>query len=97
MSIKTKRSGEKKANAVAEMQRQRQEYMLLETLDAAEDALHGGQIAASQRLLRQAISTLNEYAEHRVLLQKIERLGVDAPSTIRYIDEYRRRQGGTSA
>lgn len=74
-----------------QMQRQRQEYVILEILEQAEDALHAGQLATTQRLLRTAITTLNEYAEHRVLVQKIERLGMDAPSTVRYIDEYRRR------
>ena len=72
-------------------QRNGQVYVILEMLEQAEDALHAGQLATTQRLLRTAITALNEYAEHRVLLQKIERLGVDAPSTVRYIDEYRRR------
>ena len=75
-----------------DVQHQRQEIVILETFEAAEDALHAGQYPAAMRLLRQGIATLDMYAQERVLIQRIERNGLDAPSVVRSLAEYRARR-----
>lgn len=74
------------------MQHQRQEIVILETLEAAEDALHAGQYPAAMRLLRQGIHALDQYAQEGILLDRARRNGLDAPSVVRSLDEYRRRR-----
>ena len=81
-----------------DVQHQRQEIVILEVLEEAEDALHAGQYPAAMRLLRQGIATLDMYAQERVLIQRIERNGLDAPSVVRSLAEYRaRRENGHTA
>ena len=74
------------------MQHQRQEVVILEVLEACEDALHAGQYPAAMRLIRQAINAQDTYAQERILVQRIERNGLDAPSVVRSLDEYKRRR-----
>ena len=77
-------------------QRERKEIVIIDMLQDAEDALHAGQYPAAQRLLRTSINALERYAEERVLIQRVERIGLDAPSVVRSLDEHRRRREANS-
>ena len=71
--------------------------MILDYLEQAEDALHAGQYPAAMRLLRQGITTLDVYAQEGILIERARRLGLDAPSVVRSLDEHRRRKGNDAA
>ena len=80
------------------MQRQAEEVTLLDLAEELEDALHAGQIPAAQRMARQLVNGLSMYAQERQLVRAIERNGLDAPSVVRSLDEYRkRRTAGSTA
>lgn len=74
------------------MQRQAEEVTLLDLAEELEDALHAGQIPAAQRMARHLVTSLSVYAQERQLVRAIERNGLDAPSVVRSLDEYRRRK-----
>lgn len=71
--------------------RQRQEALILETLEEAEDALHAGKLPVAMRLIRHAITEQDRYVQEKALVRRIERNGLRAPSSIRSLDEYRKQ------
>lgn len=74
------------------MNRERQEIVIIETFERADDELTAGNISGAQRLLRQGIRTLDVYAQEGILLDRAKRLGLNAPSVVRSFSEYRKER-----
>ena len=74
------------------MNRERQELVIIETFERADDELTAGNVSGAQRLLRQGIRTLDVYAQEGILLDRARRLGLDAPSVIRSLNAYKRER-----
>ena len=75
------------------MNRERQEIVIIEMFERADDELTVGNISGAQQLLRQGIRTLDVYAQEGIWLDRAKRLGLNAPSVVRSLAEYRRDRG----
>ena len=74
------------------MNRNAQTVSLIEIAESLEDELHAGNINAAQRIARQLINGLSIYAREQQIVQAIERNGLNAPSVIRSLAEYKRER-----
>ena len=78
----------------AEMsQRDRQEISVLERLEDAESRLRHGD-RTGMRVLRLAISDLDRVIQERVLIERAQRLGMNAPTVVREWNRYQRQENG---
>ncbi len=78
----------------AEMsQRDRQEISVLERLEDAESRLQHGD-RTGMRVLRLAISDLDRVIQERVLIERAQRLGMNAPTVVREWNRYQRQENG---
>ena len=74
------------------MNRNAQTVSLIEIAESLEDELHAGNINAAQRIARQLINGLSIYAREQQIVQAIERNGLNAPSVMRSLAEYKRER-----
>ena len=74
------------------MNRNAQTVSLIEIAESLEDELHAGNINAAQRIARQLVNGLSIYAREQQIVQAIERNGLNAPSVIRSLAEYKRER-----
>ena len=74
------------------MNRNAQTVSLIEIAESLEDELYAGNINAAQRIARQLVNGLSIYAREQQIVQAIERNGLNAPSVIRSLAEYKRER-----
>ena len=74
-------------------QRDRQEISVLERLEDAESRLQHGD-RTGMRVLRLAISDLDRVIQERVLIERAQRLGMNAPTVVREWNRYQRQENG---
>ena len=74
------------------MNRNAQTVSLIEIAESLEDELHAGNINAAQRIARQLVNGLSIYAREQQIVQAIERNGLNAPSVMRSLAEYKRER-----
>ena len=72
------------------MQRERQEIAVLERLEEAQSRLRHGD-KTGMRVLNEAITDLDRLVQERVLIERAQRLGLNAPTVVRGFSEYRKQ------
>lgn len=74
------------------MNRQRQEVVILEVFEAAQDELRAGHVHRADRLLTQGIRALDVYAQEGIVIERARKLGLSAPSVVRSLEEFKRER-----